>query len=497
MSYYLIGIGGTGAKCLESFVYLCGAGLLKDYQPVKMVFVDADVSCGNLQRTQRAVELYNKSKAIGFNDTGLFKNTIDAVDPWNPVPEDCATLDQVFKRTILISKPEYKDLGFLYDCLFSEQERTTPLDKGFRGHPAIGAAVMSQSMETSKIESWEKLEQEINNDKDARIFLFASVFGGTGAAGFPTIAKILKNRLKKDSEGKAMAKIGGALVLPYFQFPPANAENEKEMQAKVSEFMLNTKSALDYYDKAGLLGDVFNSIYMIGDNDLTDMKEFSLGSKTQKNDSHFIEIYAALAAMDFFNKDDFSKAEAPMIARGDDTEETKDKITWDDLPEVVVSGTLKDKLSAYIRFLYVYKHLIYPNLEECASNESAKKRISWYKDLVEKAGKIDVYNDKHIMSRFDALSSYTDVFLNWWKQIVLSNEKRKVELVNRQIWEESIWRNNRLDVYQVVLPITERKDKMTYDEFWKQLCKYTSKLNKTNASGAEILMTAAYELCTK
>ena len=72
-----------------------------------------------------------------------------------------------------------------------------------------------------------------------------------------------------------------------------------------------------------------------------------------------------------------------------------------------------------------------------------------------------------------------------------------MELVNRQIWEESIWRNNRLDVYQVVLPITERKDKMTYDEFWKQLCKYTSKLNKTNASGAEILMTAAYELCTK
>lgn len=497
MSYYLIGIGGTGAKCLESFVYLCGAGLLQDSQPVKMVFVDADVSCGNLQRTQKAVDLYNKAKSIGFGDTGLFKNAIDAVDPWNPVPEDCDTLDQVFKRTILISKPEYKELGYLYDCLFSEQERTTTLDKGFRGHPAIGAAVMSQSMEGSRIESWEKLEQEINNDKDARIFLFASVFGGTGAAGFPTIARILKNRLKKDSDGKSMAKIGGALILPYFQFPPASADEEKEMQAKVSEFMLNTKSALDYYDKAGLLGDVFNSIYMIGDNDLTDMKEFSLGSKTQKNDSHFIEIYAALAATDFFNKNDFSKPEAPMIARGDETEETKDKISWEDLPSVVVSGTLKDKLSAYIRFLYVYKHCILKNLEICANEEGAKKRITWYMDLLEKAGKIDVYNDKRIMSSFDALGSYTDEFLNWWKQIVLSNEKRKVELVNRQLWEDSVWENNRLDVYQVVLPITERKDKMNYQEFWKQLCNYTRKLHKTNASGAEILMSAAYELCTK
>ena len=38
MSYYLIGIGGTGAKCLEAFVHLCGAGLLEEAQPVKVVF---------------------------------------------------------------------------------------------------------------------------------------------------------------------------------------------------------------------------------------------------------------------------------------------------------------------------------------------------------------------------------------------------------------------------------------------------------------------------
>lgn len=56
MSYYMIGIGGTGAKCLEAFIHLCGAGLLKDSQPVKIVYVDADVSCGNLQRTQKAAD---------------------------------------------------------------------------------------------------------------------------------------------------------------------------------------------------------------------------------------------------------------------------------------------------------------------------------------------------------------------------------------------------------------------------------------------------------
>ena len=151
MSYYLIGIGGTGAKCLEAFVHLCGAGLLGEAQPVKVVFVDADVSCGNLQRTQKAVNLYNKAKTIGFGDSGLFKNSLEAYEPWTPVPSECSDLDDVFQRTILKSKSQYKPLGLLYDALFTEKERTTPLDRGFRGHPAIGAAVISQSLKVHDV----------------------------------------------------------------------------------------------------------------------------------------------------------------------------------------------------------------------------------------------------------------------------------------------------------------------------------------------------------
>lgn len=497
MSYYLIGIGGTGAKCLEAFVNLSGAGLLKDSQPVKMIFVDADVSCGNLQRTQKTVDLYTKAKKIGFSDIGLLKNTIEAFDPWSPVPENCSDLDDVFSRVSLINKKDNKALGLLYDTLFTEQERTTPLDKGFRGHPAIGAAVMSQAMETQQNEQWQKLEQEINNDKDAKVFLFASVFGGTGAAGFPTIAKILKNHLKKDEEGNSIAKFGGALVLPYFQFPPAPTSEEQEMQAKVSDFILNTKSALDYYNKSGVIGDVFDSLYLVGDNDLTSMKEFSLGSNSQKNDAHFIEIYAAFAAFDFFNKSEFDKASTWMIARGDDTEETIDKITWDDFPNVCISGNTKDKLSAFVKFLYVYKNCILPSLEKCSRDEDVKKTIAWYKDLVEKDGKINVYNDRNIMNAFTALGDYAEAVFEWWKQIISGNDRRKVELLNKQIWTTEDWNKSKLDVYQVVLPIKERQDKLTYTVFWQELCDYTKKARNNNNSGAEILMHAVYELCNK
>ena len=497
MSYYLIGIGGTGARCLESFIHLNGAGLLKDSQPVKMIFVDADVSCGNLVRTQKAAGLYVEASKIGFGNSGLMKNKLDTMDVWTPVPENCSNLDDVFQSKVLNNMSEYKPLNMLYTALFTEQERVTSLDKGFRGHPAIGAAVMNSSISGETDVMWQSVFQQINTDKDARIFLFASVFGGTGAAGFPTIARIIKRSLKKDQEGKTMAHIGGALVLPYFQFPPSSSEDEEEMQAKVDEFILNTKSALDYYNKSELLSEVFQRIYLIGDNDLADVKAFSLGSNTQENDANIVELYAALAAFEFFNKNEFGeKAETPMIARGDDTPETVDRIQWDDLPNPCTDGNLKDKLSAYIKFLYTYRHCVLINLEKCANDESHKKNVAWYKDLVEKAGKIDVYHNQEIMSEFRALGDYAEAFFNWIKEIS-EHPKRKIELVNKQISVKPVDAPFPLDVYQVVLPIVNRKDKLTYKEFWNQLCGYTKKLKKTDNSGAEILMQAIYDICSK
>ena len=185
MSYYLIGIGGTGARCMEAFVHLNGAGLLKDKQPIKLIYVDADVSCGNLQRTQSATEAYTKAQNVGFGDTGLFGNVVEDYAPWSPVPENKKNLDEVMQRSGLYNKTDYQALAMLYDSLFTKEERETPLDKGFRGHPAIGAAVMGSSMDVESQEPWRSVMQKINTEKDARVFMFASVFGGTGASGFP------------------------------------------------------------------------------------------------------------------------------------------------------------------------------------------------------------------------------------------------------------------------------------------------------------------------
>lgn len=492
MSYYLIGIGGTGARCMEAFVHLCGAGLLKDSQSIQIVNVDADVSCGNLTKTQHTVELYRKAKAIGFGNSGMFKNDIEQTQLWDPVEDKCKTMDDIFQRKMLINKKETKPLGFLYDSLFTEQERTTDLDMGFRGHPAIGSAVMNQKMDSQE-EPWKDLLPKINADKDARIFLFASVFGGTGAAGFPTIAKLLHKVLHKDGDGNCIAKIGGALVLPYFQFPAASDNLTNEMQAKVEEFMLNTRSALDYYDESHILGSVFTSIYMVGDNDLTPVKKFSLGSGEQKNEANYIEMYAALAAFDFFNKPTFESASVPMIAR----EVTGDgKITWEDLPDSGAGPTLKEQLGTFMKVLYVYKYGVLPSLERCAQDEKAQFQVAWYLDLVKKAGGIDVYHNAQDRERLEALGDYATEFFKWMKDII-SNPNRRIELINPQACKAGELVNNlfTLDAYQVVMPVTNRKDKLTGKEFWQRLCNYTKHMKTVNASGAEVLMEAIHTIC--
>ena len=59
MPYYVFAIGGTGARCLESLLFLCAAGL----GPAELhpILVDPDSGNGNLNRTK---ELIIKYKSI-------------------------------------------------------------------------------------------------------------------------------------------------------------------------------------------------------------------------------------------------------------------------------------------------------------------------------------------------------------------------------------------------------------------------------------------------
>ena len=122
----------------------------------------------------------------------------------------------------------------------------------------------------------DRVRQDIGSGNDVKIFLAGSVFGGTGAAGIPTIARLLRDSL---SDYGTRILLGGALILPYFNFTVP--DDETKLFARSENFLTNTKAALKYYSQKD---NVFNFMYFIGDSLITPLKEFSVGAATQRND---------------------------------------------------------------------------------------------------------------------------------------------------------------------------------------------------------------------
>lgn len=357
MTLHIVAIGGTGARCAEALLHLAAIGLLPDNR-LQYLFIDPDEANGNLARTKDAITAYRNCYnrcAQERKHSAWMQPAVDSLDLWTPFSESLnKSLGAFFKyETIKSNNPT---LGGLFDVLYTEKERKAQLDVGFRGRPAIGAAVMSQvNLDTVDQEPWRSLihsiELDVGNGRTSHVFLCGSIFGGTGASGFPTIARLIANKL--DRLGiRERVKIGGALMLPYFNFAVPAGQGKEDIFARPEQFLLNTEAALRYY--VGRASGVFNTIYLLGDPEPVQVKEFSIGKNTQNNDPHFVELFAALAARNFTQKS--SDLPLVLVSRGN-----VNQLSWNDLPE---TDQVKPALVQATRFAIAWTHHIVPELEK-------------------------------------------------------------------------------------------------------------------------------------
>ena len=366
MAYYAIGIGGTGARCLESLIHLAAAGMMPDGE-LHVLFVDPDVANGSRARAGETLANYVKCKEqLQLGQTNLLKTKIVPADPvlWTPFKDANPSLGKFFQYNNFRTSTS----GKLFDVLYSSLEKETPLQEGFRGHPSIGSAVMANTVDLQKDETWREFRKKVSDDDgEAKVFLAGSIFGGTGASGFPTIAQIVKDALG--------VKVGGALILPYFKFD--GDDDDDELKAKSDEFLMNTQTALKHYrlwDKTG----IYDAVYLFGDESRTDV-ENALGGPEQKNAPHFIELYAALAAIDFFG--DFKQEQGSqyfMTARAE-----KNRLQWTDLPDGKNGDTIRSSIAQFTRFAIAYLSVYRPALQKIADNDRDTYRASWYIDFFE------------------------------------------------------------------------------------------------------------------
>jgi hypothetical protein len=238
---YLIGIGGTGARVIEAAVFMCAAGFGPD--ELSVFLIDPDEGNGNLSRTKTLLSLYKQCKDAfqPSQGTKLLKTKITTPNPfvWNIFKDQNETLaDRINYKNYRDEKNPIADLASVLfsggDGEESGGELNTKLNEGFRGHPSIGALVMSDPSYKDK-DPWKTFWDDISvrtQPNDVSVFLVGSIFGGTGAAGVATIGsrKFIKfNENAKLGENQSKVLLGGALVLPYFTFKVDKSVFEGEM----------------------------------------------------------------------------------------------------------------------------------------------------------------------------------------------------------------------------------------------------------------------------
>ena len=296
---YVFGIGGTGSRVLRSFMMLLAVVLNIDKDgnnpitEVIPVIIDPDRQNGDLTRTVSLMNDYkNIHKNLKFTKESknrFFKIEISSVlQNFTLLIKD--TDDKKFKDFMDYSMLS-KENKSLVDMLFSERNLDSSMDVGFKGNPNIGSVVLNQ------VPMSDDFTTVMNNFQNGdKIFIISSVFGGTGASGFPLLLKTLRtNKTMPNFANINNALIGAVTVLPYF-----GVKTDDNSEIESSTFISKAKAAMGYYEKNIIGNGDINALYYLADEQKNSYDNHE-GMSDQQNDAHLIELLAATAIVDFCN----------------------------------------------------------------------------------------------------------------------------------------------------------------------------------------------------
>ena len=336
---FVIAIGGTGMRCLESFVHLCAIGMF-DNQEIEVMMLDTDSSNGNLGRTETLIDMYCRIKSESSGNDGGTPNTDTFFSAKLNFYTFCTNYNDPNRQTyknisrLAEGKPEDRRQNELLSDLFLEKETVQEfhLDHGYRAQTHLGSHLMYHGIveaarkiregkdlptpEKKLSEFLNKLEKAAEN---ARVFVFGSVFGGTGASSIPIIPVAFKDAVSIYSDGKSTlnlskTKFGSTLLTEYFSFKKPDlkqmAAKKDSVIADSSFFPLNSQAAMQFYQQDPTVQSIYKRMYHIGwpleSKPLSDKgaNETITGGKEQKNNCHVVELMCACAAYDFFTVDE-------------------------------------------------------------------------------------------------------------------------------------------------------------------------------------------------
>ena len=424
---YVFGIGGTGARVIRSLTMLLASGvkLGESIDTVIPVIIDPDRSNGDLTRTITLLKTYKSlhdQLQFGKNSKSeFFKTNIDDLNTsFRMQVADVA--DKDFQSYIKYLNLDTRNKA-LVSLLFSKKNLEAHMDVGFKGNPNMGSVVLNNFSTEADNDLGSILESFQTGDK---IFIISSIFGGTGAAGFPLLLKTLRQAQSSQLPSAALvanAPIGAITVLPYF-----GVQHDEDSEINMDSFMSKAKAALSYY-RDNLNTDV---LYYISDK-LSRNYDNHEGDSAQRNNAHFVEMVAALSIVDFCKNN----------VQHNGSKSFKEFGFNEDKPVVSIK-TLADSTRALIE-----KPLISMFIFEKFYKEHLKKTWdnAWAKDFSYTDDDNEGNMDSTVMSHdfFVKLTKFLKDFDNEWLR-EMANNSRAFKPFNLETSGENIF--NSIDGYE-------------------------------------------------
>ncbi|MBR8705639.1 hypothetical protein [Bacteroides pyogenes] len=391
-------IGGTGIRVMKSITMLMASGMNSNGYAIVPIILDPHLDLEEKKNLHTLIEgyqdIYNKTTNKGSLNhlEGFFNSEIVTINELNNQVNDTQQASgskEKFRSYISEANLAADDINdYLVQTLFSSKNLDSPLSVGFKGNPNVGTVVLGEMIEGA---DWFRAFKQ-HCEKDDRIFIISSIFGGTGASGYPLLEKKIKGSTSQPAVKNAV--MGAVTVLPYYGLKdPITSGSDIDS----ANFYTKTKAALAYYEKT-VLSDY---LYYAGETSL--IKAYENDEKKQDDKAHFIELVAASSLFDFLYREK-PETQQFLTRAIDDAQNSLDLVSLGSGYKEIVKCVADYKLLGLL-INVLQKEKFFPLIKNRGFNDN------FYKD-----------------APFQSLKRFTEIYDNWYHE--LSTNQRAFSPLN-------------------------------------------------------------------
>ena len=297
-------------RCLESFVHTCSMGMY-DNTEVHILALDTDKNNGNFDRLRRLVNCYRSINGGNEKKDTFFSAKLNYYE-FSPEYTN-QSFEKISNYVSASSHRNESPVADLVDLFVDEGVRKMSLEHGYRAQTQMGSILMYYALQKAaydykvggKDSSLMRFLDALGSEAKQPVFVFGSVFGGTGASSIPIIPLAFRSINTKTLSD---IRFGTMVLTSYFNFKkPQTGVNE--VVALAENFAVNSQAALMFYNEDKTVKNAYSRMYLLGrpgQRDVTveqDVKGVT-GGKEQENPADYIELLAASAAYHFFKETD-------------------------------------------------------------------------------------------------------------------------------------------------------------------------------------------------